>query len=150
MKLILGPLFWKLECRTGTTLWDAASIVSACLCRNSTFNICYHVINITVPLPLLVIYSISTLPSSILVETQLFLQESTFGSREGDSTPNSRGNPEQSNPICWPGIGLCHKTKPSQTAIKGSRLRWHLGEAFHQKKHKEERVHFLPLGFEPG
>lgn len=142
MKLILRYLFWKLELRSGTSLWAAASIFSHCLWWNFSFNIFYHLIHIMVPLPLLVIYSISILSSSSLADTQLVLQKSTFWSSGvlggSDSTPSSEAHSEQSNPIWWLVICLCHQTKPSQRDIKGSWLRWVLEEVFHKEMQKKK------------
>lgn len=103
-----------------------------------------------VPLPLLVIYSISILSSSSRADTQLFLQKSTFWSSgvlgEGDSIPSSEVHSEQSNPIWWLVICLCHQTKPSQRDIKGSWLRQFLEEVFHKKRCKGRKGSFSAFG----
>lgn len=150
MKLILRDLSRKLELRTGTSPWAAASVFSHCLWWNFSVNIFYHLIHIMVPLPLLVIYSISILSSSSRADTQLFLQKSTFWSsrvlREGDSIPSSEVHSEQSNPIWWLVICLCHQTKPSQRDIKGSWLRRFLEEVFHKKRCKGRKGSFSAFG----
>lgn len=153
MKLILRYLFWKLESRTGTSLWAAASVFSHCLWWKFSLNIFYHLIHIMVPLPLLVIYSISILSSSSRADTQLFLQKSTFWSSRvlgGDSIHSSEVHSEQSNPIWWLVICLCHQTKPSQRDIKGSWLRRFLEEVFHKKRCKGRKGSFSAFGLWAG